>query len=63
LPYVPELRECWRSRATFNKEAGDELGGIFIIELKAFLAALRSGDELDRRWSGLVPMCAQGQDG
>src|SRR6266850_504699 len=36
LPYVPELHEVLDVARHFNKKAGDDLGGIFIVELKAF---------------------------
>lgn len=36
LPYVPELRQVINVAREFNNRAGDDLGGILIIELKAF---------------------------
>jgi glycerophosphoryl diester phosphodiesterase len=36
LPYVPELRRIINVAREFNKRAGDDLGGILIVELKAF---------------------------
>lgn len=36
LPYVPELREVLKVARRFNRENGDKLDGILIVELKAF---------------------------
>jgi glycerophosphoryl diester phosphodiesterase len=36
LPYVPELRQIINVAREFNNRAGDDLGGILIVELKAF---------------------------
>ena len=56
LPYVPELREVLAVARDFNKEAGDDLGGIFIIELKAFSPHCDPGDELEQALvSAVVP--------
>jgi glycerophosphoryl diester phosphodiesterase len=48
LPYVPELHEVLEVARHFNKQAGDDLGGIFIIELKAFSPHCDPGDELEQ---------------
>src|SRR6267142_299268 len=48
LPYVPELREVLAVARDFNKDAGDDLGGIFIVELKAFSPHCDPGDELEQ---------------
>src|SRR5260370_28173559 len=56
LPYVPELREVLAVARDFNKDAGDDLGGIFIIELKAFSPHCDPGDELEQALvSAVVP--------
>ncbi|HYL83223.1 MAG TPA: glycerophosphodiester phosphodiesterase [Candidatus Angelobacter sp.] len=36
IPYVPELHEVLKVARHFNRKAGDDLGGILIVELKAF---------------------------
>ena len=48
LPYVPELHQVLKVARYFNKKAGDDLGGIFIIELKAFSPHCDPGDELEQ---------------
>jgi glycerophosphoryl diester phosphodiesterase len=56
LPYVPELHEVLEVARHFNKKAGDELGGILIIELKAFSPHCDPGDELEQALvSAVVP--------
>jgi glycerophosphoryl diester phosphodiesterase len=56
LPYVPELREVLEVARRFNKKAGDDLGGILIIELKAFSPHCDPGDELEQALvSAVVP--------
>jgi glycerophosphoryl diester phosphodiesterase len=56
LPYVPELHEVLEVARHFNKQAGDDLGGIFIIELKAFSPHCDPGDELEQALvSAVVP--------
>jgi glycerophosphoryl diester phosphodiesterase len=48
LPYVPELHEVLEVARDFNKEAGDDLGGILIVELKAFSPLCDPRDELEQ---------------
>ncbi len=56
LPYVPELHQVLDVARHFNKKAGDDLGGIFIIELKAFSPHCDPGDELEQALvSAVVP--------
>jgi len=56
LPYVPELHQVLDVAREFNQKAGDDLGGIFIIELKAFSPHCDPGDELEQALvSAVVP--------
>jgi glycerophosphoryl diester phosphodiesterase len=56
LPFVPELHEVLEVARHFNRKAGDDLGGIFIIELKAFSPHCDPGDELEQAVvSAVVP--------
>jgi glycerophosphoryl diester phosphodiesterase len=56
LPYVPELHDVLMVARQFNKKAGDDLGGILIIELKAFSPHCDPGDELEHALvSAVVP--------
>jgi glycerophosphoryl diester phosphodiesterase len=56
LPYVPELHQVLDVARDFNRKAGDDLGGIFIIELKAFSPHCDPGDELEQALvSAVVP--------
>jgi glycerophosphoryl diester phosphodiesterase len=56
LSYVPELHEVLEVARHFNKKAGDDLGGILIIELKAFSPHCDPGDELEQALvSAVVP--------
>jgi glycerophosphoryl diester phosphodiesterase len=48
LPYVPELKEVLKVARHFNREAEGELGGILIIELKAFSPLCDPRDELEQ---------------
>jgi glycerophosphoryl diester phosphodiesterase len=48
LPYVPELREVLEVARHFNRKAKGELGGILIVELKAFSPLSDPGDELEQ---------------
>jgi glycerophosphoryl diester phosphodiesterase len=48
LPYVPELHQVLDVAREFNREAGDDLGGIFIVELKAFSPHCDPGDVLEQ---------------
>jgi glycerophosphoryl diester phosphodiesterase len=48
LPFVPELREVLKVAREFNKKAGDDLGGIFIVELKAFSPHCDPNDEFEQ---------------
>jgi glycerophosphoryl diester phosphodiesterase len=47
LPYVPELRQIINVAREFNNRAGDDLGGILIVELKAFSPLCDPGDNLE----------------
>ena len=56
LPYVPELRDVLKVARRFNKQAGDDLGGILIVELKAFSPHCDPSDELEQALvSAVVP--------
>ncbi|HEV2195022.1 MAG TPA: glycerophosphodiester phosphodiesterase [Candidatus Acidoferrum sp.] len=48
LPYVPELRQIINVSREFNNRAGDDLGGILIVELKAFSPHCDPGDNFER---------------
>ncbi len=48
LPYVPELHQVLEVARHFNKKAGDDLGGILIVELKAFSPHCDPGDEFEQ---------------
>jgi glycerophosphoryl diester phosphodiesterase len=48
LPYVPELRQVMNVARTFNHKAGDDLGGILIVELKAFSPHCDPDDALEQ---------------
>ena len=48
LPYVPELRQIINVAREFNNRAGDDLGGILIVELKAFSPLCDPGDSLEQ---------------
>lgn len=48
LPYVPELRDVLKVAREFNKKAGDDLGGILIVELKALSPLCDPRDELEQ---------------
>ncbi len=47
LPYVPELHQVLDAARHFNKKAGDDLGGILIVELKAFSPHCDPNDEFE----------------
>jgi glycerophosphoryl diester phosphodiesterase len=56
LPFVPELHEVLEVARHFNRKAGEDLGGIFIIELKAFSPHCDPGDEFEQAVvSAVVP--------
>jgi glycerophosphoryl diester phosphodiesterase len=48
LPYVPELHQILDVARFFNKKAGDDLGGILIVELKAFSPRCDPADEFEQ---------------
>jgi len=48
LPYVPELRQVINVAREFNNRAGEDLGGILIVELKAFSPHCDPGDEFEQ---------------
>ena len=48
LPFIPELRQVLNVAREFNERAGDELGGIFIVELKAFSPHCDPADEFEQ---------------
>lgn len=48
LPYVPELRQIINVAREFNNRAGASLGGILIVELKAFSPLCDPGDNLEQ---------------
>jgi glycerophosphoryl diester phosphodiesterase len=56
LPSVPELRQVLNVAHYFNKTAGEDLGGILIIELKAFSPLCDPSDDLEQALvSAVVP--------
>src|SRR5947209_1784294 len=48
LPFVPELRQIINVAREFNNKSGDDLGGILIIELKAFSPHCDPADESEQ---------------
>ena len=48
VPYVPELRQIINVAREFNNRAGDDLGGILIVELKAFSPLCDPGDDFEQ---------------
>jgi glycerophosphoryl diester phosphodiesterase len=48
LPFVPELLQVINVAREFNKRAGDDLGGILIVELKAFSPHCDPADEFEQ---------------
>ena len=48
LPFVPELRQIINVAREFNNRAGDKLGGILIVELKAFSPHCDPADEFEQ---------------
>ena len=48
MPFVPELRQVINVAREFNNRAGDDLGGILIVELKAFSPHCDPGDVLEQ---------------
>lgn len=48
LPYVPELRQVINVAREFSNRAGDDLGGILIVELKAFSPHCDPADEFEQ---------------
>lgn len=48
LPFVPELHQVLAVARHFNRKAGDELGGILIVELKASSPHCDPSDELEQ---------------
>lgn len=48
LPYVPELRQIINVAREFNNRAGADLGGILIVELKAFSPLCDPGDNFEQ---------------
>ena len=48
LSYVPELRQILNVAREFNNRAGDDLGGILIVELKAFSPRCDAGDDFEQ---------------
>lgn len=62
LPYVPELHQVLEVARHFNKKAGDDLGGILIVELKAFSPLCDPSDELEQAVvSAAVPEVRQAE--
>jgi glycerophosphoryl diester phosphodiesterase len=62
LPYVPELHQVLEVARHFNKKAGDDLGGILIVELKAFSPLCDPGDQLEQALvSAAVPEVRQAE--
>lgn len=48
LPFVPELHQVLKVARDFNRRGSDDLGGILIIELKAFSPHCDPNDELEQ---------------
>ena len=48
LPYVPDLLQIINAAREFNNRAGADLGGILIVELKAFSPHCDPGDNLEQ---------------
>src|SRR5215472_10221605 len=48
LPFVPELHQVLDVAHHVNQRAGDDLGGILIVELKAFSPHCDPGDEFEQ---------------
>lgn len=48
LPYVPELRQIIDVAREFNNRSGDDLGGILIVELKAFSPHCDPADQFEQ---------------
>ncbi|HEX4541829.1 MAG TPA: glycerophosphodiester phosphodiesterase [Candidatus Acidoferrum sp.] len=48
LPYVPELRQIINVAREFNNKASGDLGGILIVELKAFSPHCDPADEFEQ---------------
>src|SRR6266851_2582797 len=48
LPFVPELLQVINVAREFNNRAGDDLGGILIVELKAFSPHCDPADEFEQ---------------
>src|SRR5437870_13682273 len=48
LPFVPEWRQVINVAREFNNRAGDDLGGILIVELKAFSPHCDPADEFEQ---------------
>lgn len=48
LPFVPELRQVINVAREFNNMAGDDLGGILIVELKALSPHCDPADEFEQ---------------
>src|SRR5450432_1493709 len=56
LSYVPELHQVLEVARHFNQKSGDELGGILIVELKAFSPHCDPSDEFEEPLvSAVVP--------
>jgi glycerophosphoryl diester phosphodiesterase len=49
LPFVPELHQIMNVAREFNERSGDDLGGILIVELKAFSPHCDPADEFEQR--------------
>jgi glycerophosphoryl diester phosphodiesterase len=47
LPFVPELHQIMNVAREFNERSGDDLGGILIVELKAFSPHCDPADEFE----------------
>jgi glycerophosphoryl diester phosphodiesterase len=50
LPFVPELRQVINVAREFNNRAGDDLGGILIVELKTFSPHCDPQTNSNRPW-------------
>ena len=62
LPFIPEFHEVLKTSRHFNREAGDNLGGILIVELKAFSPHCDPSDELEQALlSAVVPAIRKAQ--
>jgi hypothetical protein len=49
MPFVPELHQVLEVARQFNRQAGNALGGILVVELKALSPRCDPGDDLEEK--------------